>query len=669
LLWEKRKTGLPDQSAVFLKDFFVVLYLLKMNWIRTYILIFILGFSSAAYAQRAVADFLNFSEINSQEITSLEALNSKEIEFAPGFFRDGMLFVQANSEKKRIKMDSDIHFRLMYTELDQAKNYTEPIVFDSIFTEDAFEGPFCYVPQENLLMVTRNQSSMHESDEAREMKLGIYFYSFSENQWKYSGKLPFNNKDFNVCHPAYDPESGTLIFASDRPGGFGGLDLYSIHRISEEKWSDPVNLGEFVNSPGNDCFPFIHDGEFLFFSSDREAGAGALDIYASVYEEGSWLKSEALPEPVNGPSDDLGLIVSESGRDLYFSSSRRGGMGRDDLYHIQLELPVTKANPGFHIVQVFENARQNPLPEAELRFYKFEKKFVEVVKDANAISGVKYGIDPQSLKGSKPVFTNKNGEVSISLGKGEYIMEASKENYYDVQQLVKIERLGEIIKVAMDSITCKNVELVIRHADTEKRLEGAEIYTDKGLVYNSDSQGIAPLCVSGDKTMLVKIRKEGFQEFDVILDYDLLSIGEQVVIALRPSKIFVEELPVYSGEFTVLENILYEYNRSDLNEQARGELDRLAEHMITYPAITIELSAHTDSRGGEVYNQVLSDDRARKAKEYLMEKGIANWRIAAIGYGESRLRNSCSDGVECTENQHAINRRTEVRVIAGHNGN
>ena len=164
--------------------------------------------------------------------------------------------------------------------------------------------------------------------------------------------------------------------------------------------------------------------------------------------------------------------------------------------------------------------------------------------------------------------------------------------------------------------------------------------------------------------MELNISKEQYQDFDFLLPFEGFQDGEELVVKLRPESVFVEALPEHSGEFTVLENILYEFNQYELNENAMKELDRLADHMLANPEIIIELSAHTDCRGGEIYNQLLSEKRAKRAKEYLVDKGIDEKRIAALGYGESRLRNHCIDGLKCDESEHAINRRTEVKVIA-----
>ena len=86
--------------------------------------------------------------------------------------------------------------------------------------------------------------------------------------------------------------------------------------------------------------------------------------------------------------------------------------------------------------------------------------------------------------------------------------------------------------------------------------------------------------------------------------------------------------------------------------------------MTQFPSMEVELGAHTDARGTDEYNLDLSLRRAESAKAFLVQKGISPNRISATGYGEAYLRNDCDDGIDCPENQHQINRRTEVRVMS-----
>ncbi len=114
----------------------------------------------------------------------------------------------------------------------------------------------------------------------------------------------------------------------------------------------------------------------------------------------------------------------------------------------------------------------------------------------------------------------------------------------------------------------------------------------------------------------------------------------------------------------VIENIYYDYDRWDIRADAALELDKVARLFMDNPNLSFELSSHTDSRASETYNLVLSDARANSAVDYLIRKGVEASRLKAKGYGESRPVNRCVDGVECTEEEHQANRRTEFKVTA-----
>jgi outer membrane protein OmpA-like peptidoglycan-associated protein len=112
-----------------------------------------------------------------------------------------------------------------------------------------------------------------------------------------------------------------------------------------------------------------------------------------------------------------------------------------------------------------------------------------------------------------------------------------------------------------------------------------------------------------------------------------------------------------------IENIRYDLNKWDIRPDAAKELDNLVQILRDNPNIVVELGSHTDSRASDDYNLKLSQKRAEAAVKYIIEKGkIPSNRITAKGYGESKLLNKCDDGVACTEIEHAMNRRTEIRI-------
>jgi outer membrane protein OmpA-like peptidoglycan-associated protein len=117
------------------------------------------------------------------------------------------------------------------------------------------------------------------------------------------------------------------------------------------------------------------------------------------------------------------------------------------------------------------------------------------------------------------------------------------------------------------------------------------------------------------------------------------------------------------GKTFILKDIYYNLDKSDIRADAAVELDKLVVILRQNPGLKIELSSHTDSRASDTYNLALSRRRAVSAVNYLIMKGISEDRLAAKGYGELHLLNKCSDGAECSEQEHQLNRRTEIRII------
>ncbi|REC72576.1 hypothetical protein DRF58_02390 [Epilithonimonas hispanica] len=112
-----------------------------------------------------------------------------------------------------------------------------------------------------------------------------------------------------------------------------------------------------------------------------------------------------------------------------------------------------------------------------------------------------------------------------------------------------------------------------------------------------------------------------------------------------------------------LKNIHYDLDKYFIREDAKAELNKMVQFMKDNPNVKVELSSHTDSRASDDYNKILSQNRANAAVDYLVSKGIDKARLKPVGYGETQLLNKCSNDVNCNEQQHQINRRTEMKVI------
>jgi len=120
---------------------------------------------------------------------------------------------------------------------------------------------------------------------------------------------------------------------------------------------------------------------------------------------------------------------------------------------------------------------------------------------------------------------------------------------------------------------------------------------------------------------------------------------------------------IEEGQLITLDDVYYDFDKFNIRTDASVDLEHVFKLMQKYPSMTISMESHTDARGTVAYNNTLSQNRANSARKYLISKGIAGNRIQAMGFGESRLKNRCRDGVNCTEQEHQSNRRTEIRIM------
>lgn len=152
---------------------------------------------------------------------------------------------------------------------------------------------------------------------------------------------PVINTGHWESQPSLSADGKALYFVSDRPGGYGGTDIW-VCRRHDGGWGAPENLGPAINTAGNEAGPFIHyDGQTLYFSSTGHTGMGGCDLFVSRHQaDGSWSEPQNLGYPVNTEGDESRLVVSADGRTAYFASDHLGGLGKNDIYRFDLPEPL-----------------------------------------------------------------------------------------------------------------------------------------------------------------------------------------------------------------------------------------------------------------------------------------------------------------------------------------
>ena len=195
----------------------------------------------------------------------------------------------------------------------------------------------------------------------------LYFSIKTNNGWSEPQNLgPVVNTDFWESSPSLSPDKRDLYFASSRAGGFGGRDIWVTHRLPTGKWSRPENLGEAVNTSGDESCPFMHaDNETLYFNSNGHPGYGMTDLFLSKkVNDSSWVVAENLGYPINTIDDQGSLIVAADGKTAYYASDGTDTKGGLDLYSFQLREDIRPLKTLWVKGKVFDKKTNAGLPSA-----------------------------------------------------------------------------------------------------------------------------------------------------------------------------------------------------------------------------------------------------------------------------------------------------------------
>lgn len=405
------------------------------------------------------------------------------------------------------------------------------------------EGPAALSRDGKSLFFTRSNYVQRklQKDDRNTSHLKLFRATLdSTGHWGDLHAFAYNSEFWSTGHPALSADGRTLYFASDRPGGFGGSDIWRC-QDNGTGWSEPENLGPTVNSAGNELFPTIN-GDALHFSSTGHNNMGGLDIFETQEQEGVWKTPVNLNAPINSPKDDFFFVMDSTQKAGYISSDRSG---LDQIYAFTMYEPV------FFLDGIVMDEKQLFLPNTEVVLTDIGGQ-----EDFSALTGL-------------------DGKFQFPLKpNAEYMVRSSRGNML---------------------------------------------------------------------TMALNVSTKGLTRSDTLY----------AALQMRSVRI---------GEAIAINNIYYDYDKYDLRPDATVELDKLARIFMDNPNMSFELGSHTDSRGGDLYNLVLSDARANSAVNYLIQRGVQPDRITAKGYGEKVPVNKCRNGVKCTEEDHQANRRTEFKV-------
>lgn len=218
---------------------------------------------------------------------------------------------------------------------DENGNWSKPVSLSENVNSMGHEASINLSPDGQILIVFKDNNGNGD----------IYFTSFDGTQWSLLKEFGSNvNTEFWESHACLNADGTVLFFASDRPGGFGGKDIYRCVKLPNGEWSKALNMGENINSEYDEDGAFIHpDGQTFFFSTNGYKTMGGYDImYATLNEDNKFSNATNIGYPINTTDDDIFYVTSPDGKRGYFSSSKKEGFGEKDLYRITIAEPREK---------------------------------------------------------------------------------------------------------------------------------------------------------------------------------------------------------------------------------------------------------------------------------------------------------------------------------------
>ena len=272
--------------------------------------------------------------------------NSVYSEFAPAFYKDGLIF---SSDRDTGNFARYRHTWNSKDFLDLYKVNSDSVSMNVVtkFGEDIntrlHESASVVTKDGETLYFTRNNfvKGKYVKDDKGIIRLKVFRAIMIDGIWGEIEELPFNNNGYSVANPVLSPDEKTLYFASDMPGTFGLSDIFMVTINADGTFSTPENLGANINTEARETFPFVTDNEILYFSSDGHPGLGGLDVFATKIKRKDFSgKVLNVGEPVNSRRDDFTFIYDELSKEGYMASNREGGLGEDDIYKFLEKEPL-----------------------------------------------------------------------------------------------------------------------------------------------------------------------------------------------------------------------------------------------------------------------------------------------------------------------------------------
>lgn len=594
---------------------------------------------------------------NQQIINAGTSINTEFPEYTPVVLGNKIYFTskrQDDPKEKRNQMDGKYFEAIYVADLNADGTIGAPQRYTIPKSTKGGEAVLSATPDGKKLLVYKS-GKIYESD----------LSSSTHSTTMLDDKINFSTLQ---DHASLSPDGNTIYFTSEAEDGYGGTDIFYATKKQDGTWSDAHLLDRAINTEFDEEAPFITESGILYFASNGHPGYGGFDVFKSRQVNGVWSKAENIGQPINSPGDDIYFSLYPNSSKGYYASARPGGHGDLDIYKVhyvssettpcekddKLSI-VNSPDPSNPLIQTLQvtvpdeyrdkvksyrweiNGETLPETNSSLRHtftkadnYQISAQLVVycdscpnllakcAVKQIQ-IEQPKILTDNSEKDKGEPLngatASNSKGKKGNKNSKGESLASGSKSSATDDQHMTKTKNTGA------QKSTGNNVQA------NEDGTNGSETVLVSNETGNSKSSGP-----------------------DAKTAYENSSSN-----MLTESELISMNWNTSPGTF--------EYNISSINSNTAKILDHNIEILKSNKDLMLHITGHADSRGTNQYNKELSLRRAREVKSYFTTHGVSSSRIKSVeGHGEEELVNNCGDGVDCSEEQHLQNRRVEVKV-------
>ncbi len=423
-------------------------------------------------------NYLDVIKANSSRFTIEDAgINSEFYDSGAAIFGNKFVFSTTRETAAGVRKtdwNGQAFFTIYSSDILSTGKLSKPVKFSKNLTTKVNEFSPIFTKNGQTVYFTRNNFNNGKKgvDSKKRTLLKIYKATVDGTDWKDIVELPFNSDEYQVAHPALSPDEKTLYFASDMPGSFGLSDLYKVEIKKDGSFGVPVNLGKTINTEGRETFPFVTENNELFFATDGRPGLGGLDVFVSQLGSGATISEPVnVGAPINGKTDDFGLIYLTKSKSGFFTSNRDGGKGFDDIYRFT-ELKCDQQLSGI----VTDLATGEILPNTDLIL--FDSKFNEISKvTSDASANYKFSVncgETYYIRANKADYSTAEQKTVISKVSGKTDM------------AVKLDKTNKPIDLGTD--LAKSLQIPIIYFDLDKSFIRADAAVELAKVLDVMTQ-------------------------------------------------------------------------------------------------------------------------------------------------------------------------------------